>query len=211
MSPINRISAIVRFIKQEGATAALLRAMAGLSGMVYRRETAYILARPVDQATGPATRPNGITVGLLREDQIDQLAEVAYCERGEIVRRLDAAQKCIIAKHDGAIVHYSWLTSKSEYAGEIEMLVPVEAGETYLYNCRTLAPARGKGVFPMVIARALDEAGKSGASEMIALVSRANKSSLRAFEKMLFNIREETTLMRFLGFRTYRTRKHERA
>jgi GNAT superfamily N-acetyltransferase len=134
------------------------------------------------------------------------LATIIYYGRDEIARRLNDGQKCIIAEYKGRIVHYSWLTSKDEYAGEIEKVIPVGAGERYLFNCRTLASARGRGIFPAVIARALDEAGNSGASHVITLVSTINRSSLRAFAKMAFSIREENTMTRLLVFRRYYTR-----
>lgn len=208
MFPLDRIRTLRRYVRQEGIASATLRAIAAVAGLVYRSETAYILARPVSQESDASTSLEAITIELLREDQIDQLAQVGYSERGEIARRMQNGQKCIIAKHLGDILHYSWLTSKSEYAGEIEMMIPVETGEAYLYNCRTLTRARGKGIFPAVIARALDEAGRSGASVMLALVSEHNKPSLKAFEKMLFRVRQETRLIRFLTFRKHHSSKH---
>lgn len=207
--PLERFSLIWRFIKQEGAASATLRAVAGLAGLIYRQESVYILTRPISGATGTHSTAGGITFALLNEEQIDQLAIIAYNKRAEIARRLKEGQKCIIAKHKDCIVHYSWLAPKSEYAGEIEMKIPVKAGEIYLYNCRTLASARGQGIFPAVIARALDESGKSGAENMIALVSQNNKSSLKAFEKLQFCIREKISMTRFLTFRKYRTGKYE--
>ena len=208
MLPLNRIAGIRRFIKQEGTTAALLKAAAGLVAMVYRLESAYILARPATPATGPSACPEGVKVDLLRGDQIDQLATITYYGRDEIVRRLNAGQKCIIAEYKGGIVHYSWLTPKNEYADELEKVILLEAGERYLYNCRTMASARGKGIFPAAIARALDEANSSGASHMITLVDTNNESSLRAFAKMAFLVREEITMTRWLTFRRYRHKKH---
>jgi GNAT superfamily N-acetyltransferase len=205
MLTFNRIGAIQRFIRQEGVVSALLRAMTGLTGLVYRRESVYILARPVDRASIAPTRLDGIKIDILRQDQVDRLTPVIYYGRDEVLQRLNDGQKCIVAEHEGGIVHYSWLTAKGEYAGEIEKVIPVAAGERYLFNCRTLASARGRGIFPAVIARALDEAGDSGASRMIALVSTNNRSSLKAFAKMAFSIREEITMTRFLVFRGYRT------
>jgi len=207
MLPFSRIGAIQRFIKQEGLTTALQRALRVLVGLVYRRESAYILFRTVDRGSGHLLASlDGINVGLLRGDQINLLAKIIYYGRDEIVSRLNDGQKCIIAEYQGSIVHYSWLTSKDEYAHELEKVIPVGTGERYLFNCRTLASARRRGIFPVVIARALDEAGNSDASHMITLVSKNNRSSLRAFTKMGFRIREEITMTRFLNFHKYRTK-----
>lgn len=204
MLPFNRISAIRRFIKQEGAAATLSRAMTSLAGLVYRHERAYILVRPTAVMMDPPVQSHDVRIALLQMDQVDSLAAIAYHRREEILRRLHNGQKCIVAEYKGDIVHYSWLTAAEEYAAEIEKMIPVEAGERYLFNCRTLAPARGRGIFPLAIARALEVAGTSGASHIITLVSSSNKSSLKAFAKMAFTVREEITMTRFLVFRKHR-------
>jgi len=206
MLAFNRIGAIKRFIEQEGVAAALQRAFRATVGLVYRRESAYILFRSVDREPAELASLDDVNVDLLRADQIDRLGKVIYYGQNEIVRRLNEGQKCIIADHKGSILHYSWLTSKDEYAGELEKVIPVRTNERYLFNCRTLASARGRGIFPVAIARALDEAAKTGASHLITLVSTNNRSSLKAFAKMQFRIREEITMMRFLFFRKYRSR-----
>jgi hypothetical protein len=205
MLPFNRIGSVLRFIRQEGLVTALRRVTASLTGLVYRRKSVYILVRPVDRALGPPARLDGVRIDILRGDQVDRLTPIIYYGRDEILQRLNDGQKCIIAEHEGNIIHYSWLTSKNEYAGEIEKVIPVAASERYLFNCRTLASARGRGIFPAVIVRALDEARGSGASRVITLVSTNNSSSLRAFSKMAFSIREEITMTRFFVSRRYRT------
>jgi GNAT superfamily N-acetyltransferase len=208
MFPLDRLRVLRRFVRQEGIASATFRTVAQVAGLVYRSETAYILARPITRKSDAPPSLQGVTIELLREEQIDQLAKVGYSKSEEIARRMQNGQICIVAKRAGEIVHYSWLTSKDEYAEEIEMTIPVETSEAYLYNCRTLSQVRGMGIFPAIIARAIDEAGRSGASVLIALVSKNNKSSLRAFDKMRFKVRQETTLIRFLSFRKHHSRKH---
>ncbi len=207
MSPIDRIKILQRFVRLEGYTASAVKMISSVAGKLIRFETVYLLDRSVRQDANSIRCRNDVVIGTLERNQIDKLEVVAYCGRQEIERRLDCGQKCLVASLDGDIIHYSWLTASSEYAGEVEMTIPVTDGETYLYNCRTLRRARGWGVFPVIIGRALVEAEKMGASSVIALVSQDNKPSLRSFEKMGFVAQREIRLKKLFTFRKHEIRQ----
>jgi GNAT superfamily N-acetyltransferase len=205
MRLLDRLPALLRYARLEGWGALLRYCLGALPRMIYRKDAAYILVRDLDPPPEPGPPRAEVAIERLEEAQAGELERVVYYGRHEILRRFREGQICFVARIDGRIVHYSWMSRGREYAGEVEKELVFEPDERYLYNCRTLPAARGKGIYPTVIARAMREAHAAGARRMAALVSADNVASLRSFEKMRFRVREEIRLRRILWHRRHQT------
>lgn len=139
-----------------------------------------------------------LQIELLAENRIQELSQITLYDEGEIRRRLQEGQFCILGIVDSKIAHYSWVTGKPQVAGEIESVFRFKIGHFYLYNCRTLKKFRGLHIFPAVISRALAEAKLRGAVRLRALVASNNQASLQAFEKFHFMTEREFKVTRIL-------------
>jgi hypothetical protein len=63
-------------------------------------------------------------------------------------------------------VGYGWLSTKSEWIGELEMEIGLPSGEAYIWNCVTLARHRRKGVFRSVVNSIVTESKKEGLTRL---------------------------------------------
>jgi GNAT superfamily N-acetyltransferase len=63
-------------------------------------------------------------------------------------------------------VGYGWLSTKSEWIGEVQLEIGLPAGEAYIWNCVTLARHRRKGVFRAVVTAIVGQARKEGLARL---------------------------------------------
>jgi GNAT superfamily N-acetyltransferase len=69
-------------------------------------------------------------------------------EEGDLVAtRLARGCRCFVVSVDGAIAGYGWLSTASEWIGELQLEISPRPGEGYIWNCVTLKEHRRKGVF----------------------------------------------------------------
>jgi GNAT superfamily N-acetyltransferase len=67
---------------------------------------------------------------------------------GDLVApRLARGSRCFVVSVDGAIAGYGWLSTASEWIGELQLEISPRPGEGYIWNCVTLKEHRRKGVF----------------------------------------------------------------
>jgi hypothetical protein len=87
-------------------------------------------------------------------------------ESGLVPGRLARGSRCFGAWVGHELVGYGWLSSKSEWIGELELEIGLPAGEAYIWNCVTLARHRRKGVFRSVITSIVGQAHKDGLARL---------------------------------------------
>jgi GNAT superfamily N-acetyltransferase len=63
-------------------------------------------------------------------------------------------------------VGYGWLSTKSEWIGELELEIGLPPGEAYIWNCVTLARHRRKGIFRSVVTAIVAQAHKEGLARL---------------------------------------------
>jgi GNAT superfamily N-acetyltransferase len=87
-------------------------------------------------------------------------------ESGLVPGRLARGSRCFGAWVGHELVGYGWLSTKSEWIGEVELEIRLPAGEAYVWNCVTLAPHRRKGVFRSVVTAIVGQAHKEGLARL---------------------------------------------
>ena len=80
--------------------------------------------------------------------------------------RLARGSRCFGAWVGHELVGYGWLSSKSEWIGEVELEIALPSGEAYIWNCVTLAPHRRKGVFRSVVTSLVAKAREEGLTRL---------------------------------------------
>jgi GNAT superfamily N-acetyltransferase len=80
--------------------------------------------------------------------------------------RLARGSRCFGAWVGHELVGYGWLSSKSEWIGELELEIALGPGEAYIWNCVTLAPHRRKGVFRSVVSSLVAQAREEGMARL---------------------------------------------
>jgi GNAT superfamily N-acetyltransferase len=80
--------------------------------------------------------------------------------------RLAKGSRCFGAWFGHELVGYGWLSSKTEWIGEVQMEIAPAAREAYVWNCVTLAPHRRKGVFRSVVISLVAKANEEGLARL---------------------------------------------
>src|SRR4029077_9556198 len=64
-----------------------------------------------------------------------------------VAPRLARGSRCFVVWRGGAIAGYGWLSTASEWIGELQLEISPRPGEGYIWNCVTVEEHRRKGVF----------------------------------------------------------------
>lgn len=65
--------------------------------------------------------------------------------------RLARGCRCFAARLGGEVVAYGWLSTDTEWIGEVELEISPGSGEAYIWNCATHPAHRRKGLFRAVV------------------------------------------------------------
>lgn len=80
--------------------------------------------------------------------------------------RLGRGSRCFGAWAGHELVGYGWLSTRSEWIGELELEIGLPPGEAYIWNCVTLARHRRKGIFRSVVTAIVAQAHKEGLARL---------------------------------------------
>jgi GNAT superfamily N-acetyltransferase len=69
-----------------------------------------------------------------------------------VAARLARGCRCFGVSRDRELAGYGWLSTESEWIGELELEIKPGAGEAYIWNCFTLAHHRRRGVLRALLA-----------------------------------------------------------
>ncbi len=91
---------------------------------------------------------------MLSPEQVGRLLDIGPFDRSDGLRRMDRGDLCYTVCLDGRLAHYSWVQrSGSHPITEAALTLPVERGELWIYNCRTVDWAKGKRIYPATLER----------------------------------------------------------
>lgn len=88
-------------------------------------------------------------------------------DEGELVGlRLARGCRCFAAVDGSEVTAYGWLSTGTEWIGEIRLEIRPEAGEVYVWNCLTLPAHRRRGMFRAVLVRISSVLKEEGAGRL---------------------------------------------
>jgi GNAT superfamily N-acetyltransferase len=79
------------------------------------------------------------------------LATIGELSVEEVIRRIAAGNRAYVAFLHGRPAAFGWLATKTAAIGEIATRIQMPTGNGYLWNFRTLADYRGKGIYPALL------------------------------------------------------------
>lgn len=102
-------------------------------------------------------------------------------------KRLDTGHSCHVSLLEGVPMHFSWAQGGGEHSIDSAGKVLVIPDDTVcLYHCNTRPEARGLGLFPLTLIRAMQEYKARGARHGFAYTTKHNRSSQRGLIKAGF-------------------------
>jgi ribosomal protein S18 acetylase RimI-like enzyme len=157
---------------------------------------AFSLGRePIAPLTVPGLRFVRFSAGFA-----GRLAEAMAVHEQFIHERRALGNRASLALLDSdEIAAYGWVSYDAIRIHELEITIPIPRGHAYIWDCTTMEPFRGRGIFPGLLRFMLEDLRLQGQVQAWAAVEPGNVASLRAFERAGFRLvaRTEADMRRF--------------
>ncbi len=96
-------------------------------------------------------------------EDVEELAlAMGFDDPDPVLQRLGMGKHCYVARVEGRLVAYGWITFDTEEIGELGLHVRLREGEAYIWDCATLAAYRGQRLYPALLTCMLAELQRAG-------------------------------------------------
>lgn len=112
-------------------------------------------------------------------------------------QRLHDHRRCFVAKVDGQLAAYGWVTQGVEYVGELERHFNFRTGEAYVWDCGTLTPWRGQHLYSALLNHIIYQMHDEGIHRVWIGASRQNQPSIRGIVNAGFKSIVDVVYRRF--------------
>jgi RimJ/RimL family protein N-acetyltransferase len=147
---------------------------------------------------------SGVQLGTLDRSGIADFCRISSTHPALVEERWRAGDVCYLAYLEDRIVHHSWVKSRDvQPVMEADLRLPVKAGEFWIYHCWTAEAARGKRIYPCVLAAILQEYFALGFTCGRIYTSRKNLASQRGIQTAGFHYTSSQYALR-VGSRWHR-------
>jgi ribosomal protein S18 acetylase RimI-like enzyme len=79
-----------------------------------------------------------------------------------VLQRFGMGRHCYIARVEGNLAAYGWITFDEEGIGELGLRIRLKKGEAYIWDCATLPAYRGLRLYPALLAHMLVDLQSAG-------------------------------------------------
>jgi len=125
------------------------------------------------------------TLSAEQRETVEKAMAAAAEPRGLVAQRLAHGDQFFGWQIDDDVVSFGWVTYKDRIVGRIQFKDAV--GRAFLFNFHTLAPYRGRGLYPALLEMMRFTLGKEAITEYIIDVNAHNVSSLKGIHKAGFS------------------------
>jgi CelD/BcsL family acetyltransferase involved in cellulose biosynthesis/GNAT superfamily N-acetyltransferase len=134
----------------------------------------------------PETPPD-LRIELLLPRDFDALADTGRYDRSTIVHTHYRGARCYVALSGSAIAAYVWITvGKTVEVPELGGSIELGPKQAYLFDCYTLPSFRGRGLYPLLLRKAMSRA--TGCTKAFIVSEQGNAASKRGIEKAGFRL-----------------------
>ncbi len=150
--------------------------------------TTLLYHHPLDPLPAIESAP-GCRIALLDPAEQDLLLQIEAVDLAQVAGRLQSGQTCYVGSADGQPAHYSWVQCAGRHPVQATgRTVSIRPGEFWIYSCFTAAWARGRHLYPAVLARILHDYRKRGAAHAWIYVAEPNLASRKGIERAGFRL-----------------------
>lgn len=179
MGPPAGLKTAYRILRNEGLRALSIDLLAKT---LYRRVRVFELflsyeSESMQDAGGPQ-------VEFLHPAAVnDYLLLRPLADRCEILQRFQQGHRCMVARHEGGIVHACWVGQGCVWIDYLSVAFGLAGDEAYVYDSYTAPPWRGRNL-PMLRRAFLSRhMALAGHRKLIAVVVPENRPALKAVLK----------------------------
>lgn len=165
--------------REEGAKSLWFKI---LGETVYRR--VVVMERPLDEPVAEIAARLPVVVSLLRESEVDDYIEFrAGADPSELRRRLEDGQLCFVVRHEGRIVHSTWVATGRAWIDYLSREMRLLPDEVYVYEAFTAPAFRGQQISPARAVHLVRHFQEAGYRRLVALIVPENKQAFRAAQR----------------------------
>ncbi|HET9109639.1 MAG TPA: GNAT family N-acetyltransferase [Ktedonobacterales bacterium] len=106
---------------------------------------------------------------------------MGLAEPCEVQRRFTAGSRCFLARVEGVIAGYGWVSRGEERIGELERVLRMRPDEAYIWDCATLEPFRRQGIYSGLLAHIVAMLRREGLHRLWIGANLQNRPSLKGF------------------------------
>lgn len=93
-----------------------------------------------------------VTFGEAPPEAVEPLAATMGLEEpSEVRRRFAAGSRCFVARVEGDVAAYGWVSQRVERIGELERSLHMRPDEAYIWDCATLPGFRRRGLYTALL------------------------------------------------------------
>jgi GNAT superfamily N-acetyltransferase len=129
----------------------------------------------------------------------------------ELLRRFVTGSRCFVARVDGALAAWGWVSFGVEEIGELERSLRMGADEAYCWDCGTLPAYRRRGLYTALLGHIGGALRAEGMRRLWIGASRFNRPSVRGFATAGFHPAINLTYVRLGPWRHVWVGAHPRA
>jgi GNAT superfamily N-acetyltransferase len=127
--------------------------------------------------------------------------EMVSGDAAELARRFAAGSRCFVARVEGALAAWGWVSFGAEQIGELERSLRLRPGEAYCWDCGTRQDYRRRGIYTALLGHIATTLRGEGAARLWIGASRSNRPSVRGFAAAGFQPAINLTYLRLGGWR----------
>jgi ribosomal protein S18 acetylase RimI-like enzyme len=96
-------------------------------------------------------------------EQVEELSRaMGFDDLDPVLQRLGDGRHCYLARVEGRLAAYGWITFDREDIGELGLSIRLNEGEAYIWDCATLVAYRGQRLYPALLVYMLGELKRAG-------------------------------------------------
>ncbi len=124
--------------------------------------TFWMLRLDQPLAIGPAPRVRTVFTRAGPEIVQELARTMEFDDPTAILQRFTRGCHGYIARIEGKLAAYGWVTFDEESIGELGLSIRLKTGDAYIWDCATLPAYRGQRLYPALLAHILSELQSSG-------------------------------------------------
>ncbi|HEY7198726.1 MAG TPA: GNAT family N-acetyltransferase [Candidatus Dormibacteraeota bacterium] len=157
----------------------------------------WALDLPADPPAAAA--PAGVRVAEVEASDAAALAAAMDVPGAEVAGRRGRGCRVFGAWCDGELASYCWVSTGRQHVGELARTLVLPEGDAYVWDCATLPPFRGRGIYTHLLRSIVRALSGDGVHRLWIGTGQANEASLRAFRSAGFQPAITMTALRLLG------------
>jgi GNAT superfamily N-acetyltransferase len=131
--------------------------------------------------------------------EVDELARAMEGVDVDTIRqRLESDRRCFCLVSEEQIASYCWVTHGPEWVGEWERQFSFDENEAYIWNCGTLPPWRGHGLYSYLLGRIVHHLHQERVARVWIGAAKRNEPSVRGIENAGFKHVTDASYFRLL-------------